>query len=91
MSMLVGVTGLTKPDEQWLKMKAVWDTCTEAGVVIPHTVKEYFDFDEPNEQEFAMSLHTLATKYENSNEVGYEIEVDNIPSNVKTIRFYVSF
>ncbi len=42
------VIGVRKPDDTWLKMKAVWDSCTAAKIKIPDQVVAFFNHNPPN-------------------------------------------
>lgn len=39
----VYVDGVKPPDAKFHKMKAVWDSCREAGMDVPQKVLEYFE------------------------------------------------
>ncbi len=43
------VVGVKKPDDTWLKMKAVWDACTAAKINIPDQVVAFFNHNPPND------------------------------------------
>ena len=91
MSMSTGVVGFHPPDEKWLKMKAIWDSCAEAGINPPNEVQEFFDWGTPEEQGVEVNLDDCAEEYTSDMQSGFEIEVDKIPKNVKVIRFYNSW
>ena len=38
----VKVVGIRLPDAEWRKIKAVWDSCEEAGIAVPEEVESYF-------------------------------------------------
>jgi hypothetical protein len=42
MSMSTHVKRIVPPDEQWKKMKAIYDSCEAAGIEAPDEVSDYF-------------------------------------------------
>ena len=46
-----GVVKMTKYDDHYNKMLAVYEACELAGVDIPDDVERYFDYDKPNNGE----------------------------------------
>ena len=42
MSTSISFYGIKPPDEDYLKMKAVYDSCTEASIPVPDKVSEFF-------------------------------------------------
>ena len=42
MGMSTHLVGIVPPDDDWKKMKAVWDACDNADVDIPKDVSEFF-------------------------------------------------
>ena len=91
MSMSTSVKGFRPPDEEWKKMKAIWDACKAAGnVEPPEPVQEFFNWHEPDPN--GIDVHLRVTKW-NNNECseGLELKVEDIPKNVTVIRFYNSW
>jgi hypothetical protein len=84
------VTGFAPPDEQWAKMKAIWDACGAAGIDVPDEVEEFFGGDEPDPAGVEVDL---PLRKWNGHEAGagYELDVASIPPQVKTLRFYNSW
>lgn len=90
MSMSTHVTGFAPPDEQWQKMKAIWDACEAAGVPAPQQVVAFFGALPPDPAGVEVDLP--AREWNGGEEgAGYEIDVADIPPQVKTIRFYNSW
>lgn len=87
------VDGFTPPDEKWEKMKAIWNSCEDAGVKIPDEVLDFFDGESPNGKPGQeTSLEGCAKEWsDGDSRQGYEIEVDKIPEKVKFIRVYNSY
>lgn len=79
--------GFVPPDETWLKMKAVYDACTRAGVAVPKDVEEFFGYKVPDDAGVQIELPlTEWSEFEIGS--GFELEVSKIPQHVKVIRFY---
>ena len=83
------VTGFAPPDEEWHKMKAIWDACLEAQVPIPRQVEEFFGGELPDPA--GIELEIPAREYHGDMEAGYEIDVSDIPPQATTIRFVNSW
>lgn len=96
MSMSTNVIGIKLPDDKWIKMKAVWDACIIADVAAPDEVFEYFNHEEPDEKGVVVDLHNYENKqcvkkYETENQSGYEVNIEELPPDVKIIRFVNSW
>lgn len=92
MSISTFVIGIKPPDETWLKMKAVYDACAQAGVPIPDEVESYFEGERPDEKGVKIDLyitkpeHECISVYREEYYSGWEIEVAKIPKDIKIIR-----
>lgn len=88
MSMSCNITGIKPPDEKWKKMKALFDACNDAEVSVPDEVWDFFDGEEPDPDGVVVSLEEESTclggKFSGR---GYTIHVDDIPKDVKIIKF----
>lgn len=97
MGMSTHLVGIVPPDDDWKKMKAVWDACDNADVDIPKDVSEFFGGETPDPKGVIIDLlHDKKHKggiSEWHDEIGqgFEIEVSKLPPNVKTLRFYNSW
>jgi len=91
MSMSTFVRGIVPPDEEWKKMKAVYDTCVAANLEIPDEVDAFFDGEEPDASGVVIDLEEHCREWGGIESEGYEIDVKAIPKHVKTIRFYNSW
>lgn len=90
MSMSTDVIGFVPPDERFMKMKQIWDNCTEMGIDIPPGIYDFFDGCAPDEN--GMEVKIPYNKWDDEDMMaGIEINIDNIPENVKVIRFYNSW
>lgn len=91
MGMSTWVEGYRPPDEEWKKMKAIWDACALAGVTPPEEVSDFFNGEDPKERGIEVDLVKSGCAQEiedvDAGRRGYEIEVDKIPPNVTWIRF----
>jgi len=96
MSMSTHVVGIIPPDEDWRKMKAVYDSCIAADVEVPDNVMDFFDGDEPDDAGAVIYLSTkqyatVCREWSDEGSEGYELDVADIPENVKTLRFFHSW
>lgn len=93
MAMTTHVVGFRPPDAEWDKMKTVWDACEEVGAPIPDVVSAFFDHEDPGDkpgQEVDIKAAVSHWSDEFSN-IGYEIDVRTLPTNVNIIRVYNSY
>lgn len=92
MSMSSYVVGFRLPDEKWQKMKAVYESCHDAGVETPEEVLVFFDWSSPDESGAETSLidHECCKRYLADNHYGFEINLSLLPKNITMIRFYNS-
>jgi hypothetical protein len=80
------VIGFRPPDEKWQKMKAAWDACEAAGAEIPKAVLAFFGHTHPDPA--GVEVEIEAKEWDHDGASGYEIEVDKLPKDIKTIRFF---
>lgn len=90
--------GFKPPDEKWEQMKAIWDACNAARVVVPPEVNAYFCGEDPDlggvpvdESELLALGAVIDWSDDTMNAEGVEILVDLIPDDVKVIRVYNSY
>jgi len=91
MSMSTHVVGFAPPDEQWKKMKAIWDSCDEAGIDPPEKVSDYFDGCDPDPSGIEVDLDNILEEYSSEGSEGYQLKVKDIPKKVKILRFINSY
>lgn len=86
MGMSMYVKGFVPPDERWQKMRDVFAACAAAGIDTPAEVARFFDGQQPDPvgQEVDVPHRGWQDEYRQ----GLEIRVEDIPPNVKVIRFY---
>ena len=75
------------PDHQ--AKVAVLSTCLSAGVTIPEEISDYFDGGQ--DEDFPLEISFKARRWEQYDSEGYEIDINDLPDGVKTIRFYNSW
>jgi hypothetical protein len=88
-SMSTHVIGFVPPDDEWQRMKKIWDACTEADVALPERVEKFFDFTKPDERGQEVDIPHRPYRVEGCE--GIEVEIAKLPPNVKVIRFYNSW
>lgn len=95
MSMSKHVEGIVPPDQKWRDMKRVYDACEKAGIDLPVEVDAFFDGEIPCDQGAVINLidHIAVQPLSDIEEMaeGYNIEIAELPKNVKFIRFYMSW
>lgn len=82
------VRGVRPPDERWRQMKVVYDACVAAGVDIPDTVAAFFDGDRPDPDGVVIDIPQR--EWRDQWRCGIEVDVADLPADVKTIRFIIS-
>jgi len=91
MSMSTHVKGFIPPDDKWMMMKAAWDACQSAGVEIPESVNNFFDWQEPTELGKEVLLDEAEEEFRDVGVMGITLDISKIPEKVKHIRFYCSW
>jgi len=91
MGMSSHVYGFTPPDEEWKKMKQVYDACQQAGVNPPDAVSKFFDYEVPDPKGIKVRIEYAANQYRGDAENGFEVEIAKLPDNVRFIRFVNSY
>ncbi len=75
-------------------MKAVYDSCTSAGIEVPSDVEDFFGGEDPTGMPgLEINLEGLAciTQWSDDYRQGYELDVSKLPNGLSVIRFYNSF
>ena len=89
------VIGIKPADEEWKKMKAIWDACEDAKVEIPSKVLDFFNGEEPNDHGVVIDLEFLpeesVQEYLGDAENGYDIFIDKLPEDIKIVRVFNSY
>jgi len=89
MGMSTHAVGFKPADDQWKKMKAVWDSCVEAGCGIPEVVDAFFDGEDPRDKPgMEVELGEACQPWGAEFKDGYQIDVTKLPEGVRYIRVY---
>jgi hypothetical protein len=89
--MSIHIVGFREPDDEWRKMKAAYDACEAAGIEIPPEIDRFFDGEKPDERGIEIDLEPHTKEFHTEAALGYEIEVADIPKQIKVLRFYNSW
>jgi hypothetical protein len=89
MSMTTYVYGIAPADDKWRAMKAIWDSCTAAGVAIPDEVTEFFNGEppEPNGVKIDLRENHGVMKFEHDSTEGLLVDLDKLPKQVRLLKF----
>jgi hypothetical protein len=92
MGMSTHIVGIKPPDEDFMKMLKVYEACREAEVDIPKEVLEFFDYVKPDPSGIVVDLPIGCIKrYSTDGEDRFEVNVEDLPKDIKIIRFYNSW
>lgn len=91
MGMSTYVVGFAPPDDKWKKMKKVYDACEKAGLEIPDEVDDFFNGEPPDDAGVEVDLREFLREHLRDGQDGFEIDIADIPKQVKTIRFINSY
>jgi hypothetical protein len=97
----LSVMAITPPNEEWEKMKTIWEACEAANVEVPAAVDQFFDGMPPDEKGVVLFLndlmdgrghHLCLSLYTNEEmeEEGYEVDLSKLPKGVTFLRFVYS-
>lgn len=87
------IVGFQPPDEQWQKMKDAYDACEKAGVEIPRTILDFFNWDPPDDAGVRIDLekHESVSVFQVGGSEGFQVDIGKLPKHVKFVRFYNSW
>ena len=93
MGMSTFVDAIRPADDQWHRMKAVWDTCKAAGVEPTREVSDFFDGNTPDAAGVVISLYgnPAVREWTGVHQEGLEVTLADLPPNVSVLRFYNSW
>lgn len=99
MGMSMYLCGIKPPDDDWKKMKAVWDACAAGDIEPPGEVSGFFGDEVPDDSGVLVELGwgdggaPSDGEYGWSNEdaVGFEVDITALPKDIKKLRFYCSW
>lgn len=101
MSMSMHVVGYKPVDEKWREMKAVWDSCKEAGVAIPCAVDEFFGDRGPDNAGQEVEIEDgwgrdpiergIVSEWSDDCRSGLQVDLTKLPKDVTVVRFYCAW
>ena len=91
MSMSTHIIAFRPPDEDWLKMKQVYDACLTAGIDIPDQVASFFGDDRPDDTGVRIDIDHLLEEWQEDSRQGFQLELSKLPADIKILRFYNSW
>ncbi len=89
--MSVHIIAFRPPDQDWLKMKQVYDSCLAAGIDIPLAVEKFFGYDRPDESGVRINIDKLLEGWQDEDRQGFQLDLSKLPAGIKILRFYNSF
>lgn len=90
MGMSTYVIGFTSQDENYQKMKQIWENCVEMNILVPDEVDKFFDYEEPNKDGINIKIPNREWS-DGDMSTGIEVDIKNIPEIVEKIRFVNSW
>ena len=97
MSMSTHIQAFRDMNGEFKKMLEILLFCREKGVSLPKEVEEYFgdnadyDEDEIKDEMLEIDITSLVRDWTSTSADGYEVDVKDLPKEVKTLRFYNSW
>ena len=93
MSMSTYVEAIKPADLRFEQMSAIWKACHDAEVSVPKEVELFFEGLPPDPQGVVVSLqgHPAVKKYQDEFKSGLEVELGELPKDIKIIRFVNSW
>lgn len=93
MGMSTHVVGIRPRDEKYVDMLTIWAACKKMNVEIPKDVRSYFN-DEPPAVGGGVIVELSkksVSKYSEESRDGLDVDLSNLPPDVKILRFYNSY
>jgi hypothetical protein len=87
MSMSTSVIGFRPPDQKWMKMKAAWDACVDAGIPIPKDIDTFFGYEEPDKEGVRVDLGDALKEWSQDSTMYRDVDISKLPKDVTIIRF----
>lgn len=84
------ICGVRDLDGQFTKMIQVKKACEAAGIGYPQEVCEYFKYPQESEQCLRLEMEEMEIDFDSTSENGvvcYEVDLKDLPKEVKSIRF----
>lgn len=92
------VVGIKPPNDKFIKMKKIWDVCSEAGVSIPKEVEEFFNGEAPDEKGVIIDIklfdaykNIVRTWDDGDMKNGLEVDLTKLPKDITILRFINSY
>jgi hypothetical protein len=86
------VVGYIPPDEKWYKMKVAYNACEAAGVIVPDDIAGFFGGEDPNTMNGAMvDIARAVRRSGDDDDTIIDVDVAELPNNVRIVRFSVSY
>ena len=88
------VIGIKPVDEKYIAMKAVYESCIAAGIEIPDIVDSYFLGDKPDNSGIIVDDLPKSSHKEWCDGIssqGIEVDLRELPEDIKIIRFINSY
>lgn len=89
MSMSTHVKGIKIKDEKFNEMKQVYDLCVKQNIKIPKEVYDYFG-DEVSDDGVIIDIKSKEST-DNDYRDFIDVKIEDIPKDVKIIRFVMSY
>lgn len=88
MSSTLVIKGIRPIDDEWHKMKKVYDACIEAEICIPMSVINFFDCGEPDEVGVEVDIDEAIITDQDNDYCEY-IDISKLPKHVTKIKCYL--
>jgi hypothetical protein len=84
------VYGIVPADAEYKRMQAVWEACEKANVPVPREVEVFFNYDKPDGHGIQVALGASEGVAKLPGDSGYVVRIDQLPKNVKAVKFLLS-
>lgn len=93
MGMSSYIVGFRPADDEWNRMKMIWDSCKEADIDPPTEVEDFFDGEDPGDKPgVEINIDEAVKEWTNNDYAsGYEVEISKLPKGLKVLRFINSW
>lgn len=92
MGMSTYVLGFREPDEEWKKMKEVYDVCVKNKIEPPKEVHEFFNWEPPKDEGIEVDMSKMCEHYSpHECAEGYKIKISDLPKHITYICFVNSY
>lgn len=93
MSVSYNVVGIKPADDKFKSMQKIWELCRAQKVSVPDEVDSFFNGETPDTSGVRVKLGKAQGVIESRTEYysGFEVDLRKLPTDVKIIRFEMSF